>query len=130
MRVLVCDDEPATRFVINRVLTQHCDCEVTDCADGIEALRHLARGNYEALFLDLEMPHMNGMQVLERLRESEETRNLPVVVLSAERRANVVQQLMRMGITDYILKPPQRDNIIKRVADLKRSLAEPREQQG
>jgi CheY-like chemotaxis protein len=124
VRVLVCDDEPATRFVISRVLTQHCDCEVTDCADGIEALRHLAREPFSPLFLDLEMPHMNGMQVLERLRASEATRDLPVIVLSGERRAIVVQQLLRMGITDYILKPPQRDSIVKRVADLKKSLGE------
>jgi CheY-like chemotaxis protein len=125
VRVLVCDDEPATRFVINRVLTQHCGCTVTDCADGVEALRHLARAPFETVFLDLEMPHMNGMQVLERLRAAEETRNLPVIVLSGERRAIVVQQLLRMGITSYILKPPQRDDIVKRVAELKRSLAEP-----
>jgi CheY-like chemotaxis protein len=104
MRDLVCDDDPATRFVIRRVLSHSAGCEVVECTDGTEALEHIENAPVDLLILDLQMPTLDGLEVLEILRAGD-FKNLPVIVLTSERREEVVKWLIRLGIVGYVTKP-------------------------
>jgi two-component system chemotaxis response regulator CheY len=122
MQVLICDDDPTTRFVIKRMLTHNFGCTVSECADGAQALEALAREKFTFIFLDLEMPGMNGLETLETIRKTPETKHLPVIVLSNERRREIVQRLLELGISEYLLKPPRAESLVPKVQKLRHSL--------
>lgn len=105
MQVLVCDDDPSTRFAARRLLEEHFGCAVHEAADGAEALAVLAEQRFTFMLLDIDMPGLSGHDTLEEVRASEVTRGLPVVVLSNERREEVILRLVQLGVADYILKP-------------------------
>lgn len=105
MHVLVCDDDRTTRFVARKMLEESFGCRVSECDDGLEALKMLDLEQYSLLMLDVEMPTLNGIDTLEEIRESPRTRDLPVIVLSSTRDEENVVRLVGLGITDYIVKP-------------------------
>jgi len=107
MHVLVCDDDTATRFVIHRLLVQKLNCTVSECGDGVEALQRLATGDVDLLILDITMPTLDGLDVLEAIRCSPQLGSLPVIMLSQERREEVVVKLIKLGILGYVVKPPR-----------------------
>ena len=89
--------------------------ELVVMRDGVEALEYLFSeepgGNGEKkevpglILLDLKLPRINGLQVLERLRSSERTRLVPVVVLTSSREERDVRETYRLGANSYIRKP-------------------------
>jgi two-component system chemotaxis response regulator CheY len=106
MRVLVCDDNAATRFVIRRLLGRAFACEIVECPDGSEALQALEREAFDLVILDIDMPIVSGDEVLKWIRRHPDLRHLPVVMLSKERRESVITQLIELGVSAYVLKPP------------------------
>src|SRR6266540_2118272 len=105
MHVVACDDDPSTRYVIRRLLLQSTGCQVTECADGVECLKALNKDDVDLLILDIEMPNLGGLEVLETVRRSASHQALPVIVLTAERREQVVSRLLQLGVLGYVLKP-------------------------
>ncbi len=122
MNVLVCDDDRSTRFIVKRILMQQFGLVVTECADGLEAMQALARGRFHLMLLDIELPTMSGIEVLELMRESSTTKDLPVIVLSNVRDGDAVKYLLKLGVSDYLLKPPRTDRLVEKVQRLLRVL--------
>jgi CheY-like chemotaxis protein len=118
MNVLVCDDDNATRFAVKRMLSQNFPCVISECADGVKALQMIGRERFAFILLDIEMPTMGGIEVLELLRESPATKDLPVIVLSNVRDANAVKQMLKLGVSDYVLKPPRADKLVPKIRRL------------
>ncbi len=118
MHVLICDDDRATRFAVKRILTQHLGCRTTECEDGVAALQLIAREKFSFVMLDVEMPLMTGIEALELLRESPDTHTLPVVILSNVRDERAVRQLLQLGVSDYVLKPPRTDKLVAKLQRL------------
>jgi DNA-binding response OmpR family regulator len=132
MHVLVCDDDNATRFAVKRMLTQHLPCTISECADGVQALQLIGREKFAFILLDVEMPAMSGIEVLELLRESPATKDLPVIVLSNVRDDRVVRHLLKLGVSDYVLKPARADKLVPKIQRLVRTLPKekPAKEQG
>ena len=84
-RVLVVDDEPDV-LLLCRVNLQHAGHEVLEAADGDQAIEIARRERPDAIVLDLMLPHVGGYEVLAALREQEDTREIPVCVLTAKAR--------------------------------------------
>ena len=112
MRVLICDDDASTRFVIKRVLAQAPGCRVSECADGLEALELVSAGHVDLLILDIQMPTLDGLEVLDALRRSAKFKTLPVIVLTSERRKEMVTKLVELGIFGYVLKPLRSERLM------------------
>jgi CheY-like chemotaxis protein/CheY-specific phosphatase CheX len=127
VNVLVCDDDKATRFVVKRILTQNFGLTVTECSDGLEALQALSKGRFHFMLIDVEMPNMSGIEVLELMRESEATKSLPVIVLSHVRDGEAIQHLVKLGVADYILKPPRTDKLVTKIQRLLKVLPKSQE---
>lgn len=105
MRVLLVDDDNASRLLCSRILVRDYDCAITEAANGLEGLELLARNRYDCAVIDLMMPVMDGLEMLAALRGDSRLATLPVMVISSIRDADLVRQVIRLGIDGYIAKP-------------------------
>jgi CheY-like chemotaxis protein len=115
VRVLVAEDNEDHLFLTTRALEQTngtVRLEVHGVRDGAEALDYFyRRGEYadaarpHLLLLDLKMPKVNGLEVLERLKSDPELRSIPVVVLTSSDRPEDVEETYRRGGNSYVTKP-------------------------
>ena len=118
-RVLIADDDPQMRRLIKSVLERE-GFEVLEAGDGLDALEVIERGGVDLVILDLEMPRLDGLGVLEELRAQIRTASLPVIVLTAQH-GESEEKALDLGAQDYLTKPVQTRSLIARVrAVLKR----------
>ncbi|HXE71952.1 MAG TPA: response regulator [Candidatus Nitrosotenuis sp.] len=103
-RVLVVEDDERIRKVVRIILT--CDeLEVDEAAGGQEALDSLAAGTYDLVVLDLMMPDVDGMQVLQKIRSTPGLAEVPVIVVTAKSSDADIMTGFRQGANYYITKP-------------------------
>ena len=107
--ILLADDERNIRATVGRSLRMEGHA-VVEAADGEEALRRVLAGEVDAVLLDLQMPRLDGLQVLERLHE--EGSRVPVVVLTAHGTIDRAVRAVRLGAFDFIEKPPAVERIL------------------
>jgi DNA-binding NtrC family response regulator len=117
LRILYADDESHLRDLMQMELPR-LGHEVTVCPDGTAALRALERGLYDAALLDLRMPGLTGIEVLEQIRQiSPETQ---VIILTGHATVDTAVQALRLGAFDYLTKPckwAELEVILARVAE-------------
>ncbi|MFP5403671.1 MAG: response regulator [Gammaproteobacteria bacterium] len=103
-RILIVDDEPLNLKLLERRLAQ-MDYQAVSAADGQQALAALAQTPVDAVLLDVQMPGMNGFDVLRAIRANPAWRGLPVLMLSADAGQATIDQCYRDGADDYLVKP-------------------------
>ena len=105
LRVMVVDDHPGN-LRLAQVFLEEIGTEVTACASGEEAVEAFARQRFDLVFMDIQMPGMDGLETTRRLREMEgEARRTPVVALTAHALSSERQHLLGAGMDDYLTKP-------------------------
>lgn len=116
-RVVVADDSLSVRRALEQLM-EDAGFEVAVARDGFEALAAIQAKPTHALLVDLEMPRMNGLEVTRNLRNSTETRDLPVVMITS--RATDKHQAMaeQAGVTRMLGKPFSEDTLVALVRDL------------
>jgi DNA-binding response OmpR family regulator len=103
-RVLIVDDDPmVTRLV--RINLELEDFEVVEAWDGKTAVEIIKNTPPDLLLLDIMMPQMDGWEILKKVREDPQMKNLPVVVLTAKVQDEDIARGWRMGADGYIVKP-------------------------
>jgi two-component system OmpR family response regulator len=121
-KVLVIDDEPGVRELISESL-RISEITAVQAADGLEALSLLRREKFDLLILDINMPKLDGLALLEKLRT--EGMSVPVLMLSARADKTDINQGLRIGADDYLTKPFSIEELILRVkAIMRRSKGE------
>ena len=112
MRILVADDERDLNAVISRRLALE-NFSVDSCYDGEEAVDYLSFAEYDCVVLDIMMPKLSGLQVLEWIRSRK--KNTPVLLLTAKDAVNDRVTGLNAGADDYIIKPFSLDELIARI---------------
>lgn len=103
--VLVVDDEPSVRLLV-RALLERRGHPVVEAPDGVDALERLRDdGSFALVVADLNMPRMDGLELIWEIRGSEAHRHLPVIIVTGEKDEILETQLMEEGADDYIRKP-------------------------
>ena len=102
--ILLVDDDPGNRDMLSRRL-RRLGYAVTTAANGREALELLQRQRVDLMLLDIQMPEMNGYQVLEHIKADPARQLLPVVVLSASDDTERIAHCIQLGAEDYLPKP-------------------------
>ena len=121
-KVLVIDDEPGVRELISEALSIS-EITAVQAADGLEALSFLRRERFDLLILDINMPKLDGLALLEKLRT--EGMSVPVLMLSARADKDDINQGLRIGADDYLTKPFSIEELVLRVkAIMRRSKGE------
>jgi two-component system chemotaxis response regulator CheY len=106
-RVLLVDDSPAMRAFIRRVMVlSGFDLEVCiEAGDGAEALERLRQEKVDVILTDVNMPRMDGEELMRRLSEDKELREIPAVVVSTDSTKPRILRMIGLGAQGYIAKP-------------------------
>ena len=92
--------------------------KVTTAEDGAKALAKIEKADFDVVVLDLEMPNMNGFELLKRLRAVDRTRELPVVILTSREDADTAVKAFDAGATAYAMKPVNWERLRQRVREV------------
>lgn len=103
-RILVVDDEADIVSTVKYRL-EFCEFEVVTASNGQEGLEKASSEKPDLILLDISMPIMNGHEMLERLKNSPDIKDIPVIVVSAFSDAKDVNKAAELGIADYVTKP-------------------------
>lgn len=103
--VLVVDDSATTRSLVASYLADWDDVEVVEAASGFEALRLLPALRVDVIVTDINMPDINGLELISFVRESPNYQRIPVVIISTENTAEDRKRGLELGARDYLVKP-------------------------
>jgi two-component system, chemotaxis family, chemotaxis protein CheY len=118
--VLIVDDSAAIRKILQRVLRQ-TDLqigEVKEAGDGTEAVEILRNRTFGLILSDINMPQMDGLQLLARIKEMEHLRNVPVVMITTEGGQGKVMEAVQLGAAGYVRKPFTADQIKEKLVGI------------
>ncbi|RME49909.1 MAG: DNA-binding response regulator [Caldilineae bacterium] len=121
--ILVIDDEPNLCRTLALILKK-AGYEVRTASNGAEIYRQLEKGEWDLIFLDLQMPDVSGMELLPQIRKAyPET---PVLILTAHATLESAMEAVRQGARDYLLKPINPEQILHRIREVLAELQQPR----
>ena len=105
--VLIVDDSAAIRKILQRVLRQ-TDLpfgEIREAGDGAEAVAILKDRSFGLILSDINMPGMDGLQLLARIREMDHLKGVPVIMITTEGGQGRVMEAVQLGASGYVRKP-------------------------
>jgi two-component system chemotaxis response regulator CheY len=105
LRFLVVDDFSTMRRIIRNLLKETGFSEADEAEDGVVALQKLRAGNFDFVVTDINMPNMNGFQLLTEMKQDEKLKNIPVLMVTAEARKEDIVLAAQQGAAGYIVKP-------------------------
>ncbi|MBN1608823.1 MAG: response regulator [Polyangiaceae bacterium] len=101
-------------FALARVKNLH----VTEADDGVDGLRKLAVGRYDIIVTDINMPIMDGLKLVKRVRSDPSHKDTPIVIITTEGSSEDRQRALQLGANAYITKPIQAPQVIATVKEL------------
>jgi len=105
MRILVVDDFSTMRRIIKNILKQLGFTNVVDADDGTTAWEILNKDKIDFIISDWNMPKMSGIELLRKVRASEEFADIPFLMVTAEGQQENVIEAVQAGVSNYIVKP-------------------------
>ena len=117
LKVLAVDDSKTIRMIVKKAFKSY-DCELFEGENGVEGLAIAVRENPDLIILDITMPVMNGIEMLEKLKNEPKLKDIPVIMLTAESGKENVMQIVKMGVKDYIVKPFKGEQLIERTQNV------------
>jgi CheY-like chemotaxis protein len=124
VRILLVEDNPRDVELMMRAFKKHnLANQITLARDGVEALDFLFANGDDAqlpkvVLLDLKLPRVSGIEVLQRIRADERTKLLPVVVMTSSHEERDVVEAYELGVNSYVVKPMDFDQFVRVVAEL------------
>jgi DNA-binding response OmpR family regulator len=115
--ILIVDDDQDMIDLVTLILEQN-GFAVASAKDGYGALDQVNNHHYDLVLLDKNMPFVTGDQVLKSLRNNQMTKNLPIIMLTASTELEDVKKSKTLGVDDYVIKPPDKKNLVERIEKL------------
>lgn len=107
MKILVVDDSPSTRAFIGGTVERAFGADVTETGTGFEALRVLPGRSFDAIIADVNMPDINGLELLRYLKAHPAYARIPVIIISTQMAPADQERGMQAGASAYLTKPLQ-----------------------
>ena len=105
MKFLVVDDFSTMRRIVKNILKQLGYENIEEAEDGAQAYSKLKSGNFEFVVSDWNMPNMDGLELLKKIRSDDELKHLPVLMVTAEAEKDKVITAIQAGVSNYVVKP-------------------------
>jgi two-component system, chemotaxis family, chemotaxis protein CheY len=115
---LVVEDSPMMRQLLVFALTRIRNLRVVEADDGVDGLRKLAAARYDIVITDINMPIMDGLKLVKRIRTDAIHKDVPIVIITTEGSSEDRQRALTLGANAYITKPIQAPQVISKVKDL------------
>lgn len=103
--ILIVEDSATTRALIRAVIDELGDVETVEAASGFEALKLLPQQEYDLIITDINMPDINGLELISFVRSNQRYIHLPIIIVSTERSEEDKKRGMALGATNYVTKP-------------------------
>lgn len=103
--ILITDDSTALRAMLVSIIESLGDFRIVEAANGFDALRILPREHVDLIFTDINMPDINGLELISYLRNNPNYQDIPVIILSTEGSQSDIEKGRLLGANEYIVKP-------------------------
>ena len=113
-KILIVDDEAGILEMVNKTLTKQ-GYAVTTSPDGKDALDKITQTKFDIIILDIMMPYLDGFEVLQAMKRKPETRNIPVIFLTAKNNDMDIVKGWQAGVNAYLIKPFNPTELVKYV---------------
>lgn len=117
LNALVVEDSPPMRKMIVFSLSRIRELAVVEADDGVDALRRMAATKFDIIITDINMPILDGLKLVKRLRADENYRDVPIIVITTEGADEDRRRALALGANAYITKPIQAPMVIKVVRE-------------
>ncbi|MET0342712.1 MAG: response regulator [Polyangiales bacterium] len=117
-RCLVVEDSQVMRQLLVFALQRVRELEVTEADDGVDALRKMSSGRFDLVITDINMPIMDGLKLIKRIRSDESYRDVPIIVVTTEGSQEDRSRALALGANAYITKPIQGPQVVAKVKEL------------
>ena len=115
---LVVEDSPPMRKMIVFALSRVRELDVVEADDGVDALRRIAGTKFDIIITDINMPILDGLKLVKRLRADDNYKDVPIVIITTEGAAEDRQRALTLGANAYITKPIQAQQVISHVREI------------
>lgn len=105
MNILIVDDFSTMRQIVKKSLNSLGFINITEAADGHDALTKLESGQFNFIISDWNMPNMMGIDLLKAIRSNEKLKALPFLMVTAEANRDNILEAAKAGVSQYIIKP-------------------------
>ncbi|MDM8541366.1 response regulator [Desulfococcaceae bacterium HSG9] len=112
LKILTVDDSQTIRIFIKRAFAPY-NCDILEAQNGVEGLAMARCETPDLIFLDITMPLMSGIEMLNTIKRRKQLKNIPIVMLSADSSKDTINHFMKMGAADYIVKPFRKNTIVE-----------------
>jgi len=117
IKLLIADDSMMMRDIINEIIHEDFpEVHIYEAADGLEAQKMLQKEHIDAVLCDWEMPGMNGIGLLQWVRETPSLKTLPFIMVTGTTEKECIVQCIKAGVTDYIVKPLTPETLIHKIS--------------
>ncbi len=113
--ILIVDDSTAMRSLLVATLESLGNIRIVQATNGFEALRILPREEVDLVLTDINMPDINGLELLSFLRNNQVYEVLPVIVISTEGSHKDIEKAISLGANEYLVKPFQPEKLLELV---------------
>ena len=118
MKIMVIDDEPANVALLEEILAENGYSRVTSITDPRTALATCENTRPDVILLDLMMPYIDGLTILETIRSQSNEMFLPILVLTADANEDTKRRALHAGATDFLVKPFDPIEVVLRIGNL------------
>lgn len=115
---LVVEDSPMMRQLLVFALSRVKNLKVVEADDGVDGLRKLAAGKFDIILTDINMPIMDGLKLVKRIRIDPVHKDTPVIIITTEGSVEDRKRALELGANAYITKPIQAPQVIAKVKEL------------
>ena len=103
--ILIADDSVTMRAMLIAIVEELGDYHIVEASSGFEALRLLPRDHVDLILTDINMPDINGLELISYLRGNPNYKNIPVFIISTEGSAKDIEKGRQLGADEYLVKP-------------------------
>lgn len=105
-KILIVDDSQLIHSMYRLVLNKYSGCRIVDAMNGLDAMDVLSKeSNFDLILLDINMPVMDGIQFMEKIKKENIYRHIPIIIVSTEGREEDTLKALKLGAWGYIVKP-------------------------
>ena len=115
---LIVEDSPMMRQLLAFALARVKNIRITEAEDGVDGLRKLASAHFDIIIADINMPVMDGLKLVKRVRSDPVHKDTPIVIITTEGSKEDRQRAMQLGANSYITKPIQAPQVISIIKEL------------